>query len=95
MNLYVFSFLDTKTGYFSTPFFMPHRGQAIRAAIDIGQDPNTTVGRHPADFILCEVACFDDQTGAFLNGPVTQLGTVLSLSPAPATQLPLLQRAAE
>lgn len=82
MILKAFSLLDTKTGMFNTPFFMAHTGQAIRACIDIGQDPNTTVGRHPADFSLVEIGHFDDQTGELVRGQPLQLGTVASFLPA-------------
>lgn len=79
-----FSLLDTKTGIFNAPFFMAHAGQAIRACTDLGQDPNTTVGRHPADFMLCQLGTFDDQTGMFAIGTPTPLGTVASFLPVRA-----------
>lgn len=85
MILIGFSLLDIKTGIFNTPFFMAHAGQAMRACMDLGQDPQTTVGRHPADFQLCQVGTFDDQTGMFSIGTPTPLGTVASFLPAPRT----------
>lgn len=81
MKLLAFSLLDTKTGHFNTPFFMSHPGQAIRAIIDLGQDTNTTVGRHPADFVLCQLGTFDDQTGSFEQQVPVQLGTIASFLP--------------
>lgn len=76
-----FSLLDMKTGIFNTPFFLAHAGQAIRACVDLGQDRNTSVGRHPADFQLCQVGTFDDQTGMFAIGTPVPLGTVASFVP--------------
>lgn len=84
MILIGFSLLDIKTGIFNTPFFMAHAGQAMRACVDLGQDRNTTVGRHPADFQLCQVGTFDDQTGMFSIGTPVPLGTVASFLPPPA-----------
>lgn len=81
MILKAFSLLDTKTGIFNTPFFLPHVGQAIRACMDLGQDMNTTVGRHPADFQLVELGTFDDQSGVMVAQLPLQLGTVLSFLP--------------
>lgn len=81
MILLGYSLLDNKTGHFSTPFFFNHRGHAIRACIEIGSQPDTTVGRHPADFTLCEVGVFDDQTGRFTTEDVVYLGTVKSFLP--------------
>lgn len=90
MKLLAFTLLDMKTGHFNTPFFMTHPGQAIRAIIDLGQDPSTTIGRHPADFVLCQLGGFDDQTGAFDQVVPQQLGTVASFLPTPNQQtLPL------
>lgn len=81
MRLKTFCFLDNKTGHFSPPFFMNHVGAAVRAAIDLGGDLSTQIGRHPADFVLCQLAEFDDQTGAFYSEGVLQIGSVLSLLP--------------
>lgn len=89
MKLLAFTLLDMKTGHFNTPFFMTHPGQAIRAIIDLGQDPNTTVGRHPADFVLCQLGGFDDQTGAFDQVVPQQLGTVASFLPTQTPSMPL------
>lgn len=91
MILKAFSLLDLKTGHFNVPFFMPHTQLAIRAVVDLAADANTTVGRHPSDFALCEVGTFDDQTGSFSVLMPTQLGVVTSfLSPtSDQSSLPL------
>lgn len=88
MKLLAFSLLDTKVGSFSPPFFMAHPGAAIRAVMELGQDMNTTVGRHPADFSLVQLGHFEDQTGVMHAETPIHLGTVASLLPAPAAQLP-------
>lgn len=92
MKLLAFSLLDQKTGMFNVPFFMSHRGQAIRACMDLAADRSTTVARHPADFMLCLIGEFDDQTGQFFNlrGEVEHLGTVASFAGAVQQQLPLI-----
>lgn len=82
MILKAFSLLDQKVGTFSPPFFMSHVGQAIRAVTDLGQDLNTTVGRHPSDFALCEVGTFDDNTGQFEAMIAIHHGTVLGFLPS-------------
>lgn len=91
MILKAFSLLDTKVGMFSAPFFLAHTGQAIRAVMDLGADQNTTVGRHPSDFCLCEVGFFDDQSGELQRVQPLQLGTVASFLPQPVG-LPLFQQ---
>lgn len=87
MNLLVFSFLDIKTGIFTTPFFMAHRGQAIRATMDLVQDTTTTIGRHPADYQLCEIGQFDDQSGQLQPQAPLPLGTAASYLPTPQPTL--------
>lgn len=87
MIVKAYSFLDTKVGLFSSPFFFVHEGHAIRAALEIGSDVSTAIGRHPADFILYLVGEFNDNTGLFTAiGPVS-ISTVLSLLPVKSTHL--------
>lgn len=82
-----FSLFDSKTGFFHVPFFMPHAGHAIRAVMDLGQDLSTSVGRHPADYILYAVGSFDDQTGTFHVKHPEAIGSVLSFLPNKAPPL--------
>lgn len=63
MILKGFCLMDTKVQAFMPPFFLAHVGHAIRACAELASDLNTTVGRHPGDFVLYEVCYFDDQTG--------------------------------
>lgn len=91
MILLAYALLDNKTGHFSTPFFFNHRGHAIRAVIELGTDPNTTVGRHPNDFTLCEVGVFDDQVGRLTSEDCLHLGTVRSFIPVQATDRGLFE----
>lgn len=78
----VFALLDTKVGVFNTPFFMLYEGSAIRACVDLGGDLSTVVGRHPGDYMLCELGSFDDQTGVLHHIPPRQIGMVASFLPA-------------
>lgn len=78
MQIICFSIFDAKAAYFNTPFYYAHRGQAIRAAMDLGSDLGTTVGRYPADFHLYEIGSFDDQTGAFTAIAPLSLGVIQS-----------------
>lgn len=82
MILKAFSLLDTKVQTFSPPFFLSHLGHAARAVSQLGQDLNTTVGRHPADFMLYEIGEFDDQTGGLMPSAVpVNHGPVLAFIP--------------
>lgn len=77
MQLRAFVFLDTKTGIHHVPFFMSHVGQAVRAAADVGADLNTTIGRHPADYVLLEVGTYDDQNGVMMACAPINHGSVV------------------
>lgn len=92
MILLAYSLLDQKTGHFSPPFFFNHRGHAIRAVIELGSDRNTQPGRHPNDFVLCEVGVFDDQTGRFSSEACIHLGTVQSFLPVQAMDAALFAK---
>jgi hypothetical protein len=83
MIVKAFCLYDTKTGLFATPFFMAHVGQAIRACQDLGSDLNTTVGRHPADYMLCELGTFDDNTGTFRSELLHHATVSALLEPRP------------
>lgn len=73
MIIKAFAIFDVKSDSFSTPFFKSASGQAVRDFADLANDKNTTVGRHPEDFKLCEVGCFDDSTGVLVSttGPLS------------------------
>lgn len=89
MNILAFSLLDTKTGTYGTPFFSNHRAIAIRMVSDIAGDLSTTIGRHPADFMLCQVGWFDDVTGQFALGTPEPIGLAVSFLPPPQAAAPL------
>lgn len=96
MILKAFSFLDTKTGAFSQPFFFVHTGQAVRACVDLGSDLGTQIGRHPSDFALVEVGEFDDQSGVLTACAPVQYGVVASFLPQqPALAFPAARVLAE
>lgn len=56
---------DSKALYYSSPFFMKSKGEAIRAFTESANDPTHTFGKYPADFTLFETGEFDDQVGVF------------------------------
>lgn len=84
MILKTFSLYDMKTGIFAAPFFMSHVGQAIRACQDLGGDLSTTVGRHPADYMLVELGTYDDNTGTFDNAIIHHATVANLLEPRPS-----------
>lgn len=63
MMLNAYSLFDTKGLIFNTPFFQHNDAVAKRMLSDLVTDTNTSVGRHPSDYILYAVGTYDDQTG--------------------------------
>lgn len=79
MFLKAFALLDMKTGLYSQPFFFVHKGLAVRAAMEMGFDQSTTVGRYPYDFRLVHIGEYDDSIGLLSHGPHEDLGTIGSI----------------
>ncbi|WNK12425.1 MAG: nonstructural protein [Microvirus sp.] len=66
---------DTAAEVYGQPMFLASRGQAIRSFTDEVNrvEPNNTLNKHPADFILFTLGGFDDGTGVFDCGEPVQL----------------------
>lgn len=88
MILRVYSFYDAKAQMFSVPFFLHSDGQAVRAAIDMGEDLSTRIGRHPEDFILYRIGTFDDGNAVVTAMAPESLGPVSSMI-TPRKSMPL------
>lgn len=63
MKVYCYSIYDIKSGVYSNPFYAPTHGAAIRTVQDAANDMNTSLARHPADFILYCVGSFETSDG--------------------------------
>lgn len=71
----MFSVRDSKAMAFLQPFFSSANGSAIRAFIDAVNDKSTPLAKHPEDYILYEIGCFDDTTGEIIGlTPLKMLG---------------------
>lgn len=63
MLLKAYTVYDNKSLSFSPPFFQQAHGAAARMFSDLANDANTTIGRHPGDYVLFCIGMFDDQKG--------------------------------
>lgn len=63
----VFCIYDTKAKYYKNPFLMKSTGEALRGFEDVAKDEKTEIGRHPTDFILFQIAEFDEDNGVYEN----------------------------
>lgn len=66
MLLRAYTLHDVKALTYSPPFFQHNNALAERMLSDLVNDPNTSVGRHPADFKLYCVGSYDDSTGQLI-----------------------------
>jgi len=81
MKLKMFALYDSKAEAFGPPFFLDTIGQAVRALMDIVNDNQSMVSRHPADFVLYEVGDYDSQTAVVNNkNPHSLIGLAMDYS---------------
>jgi len=66
MMLNAYAVYDRKSLIFHSPFFAVADGAAVRSFADLANDTNTTIGRHPGDYVLYKVGFWDDAKGTFL-----------------------------
>lgn len=62
MKFRIFSIFDGKAKAYMTPFFLPEKGQAIRAFMD-EVNSDSVCGKHPEDFTLFCIGSFDSSSG--------------------------------
>lgn len=67
MILNAYSIYDRKALQYHPPFFASTDGAAVRSFSDLANDVNTSIGRHPADYVLYCVGTYDDQRGLMLS----------------------------
>lgn len=67
MKQLVCSVHDSASGVFGRPFYVVARAQAIRSFTDEvqRQAADNELNKHPSDFVLYELAEFDDVSGQF------------------------------
>lgn len=64
MKTGMFSIYDSKAKAYSLPFHAVNDHVAMRMVGAAVNDPGTTLNKHPEDFVLYEIARFDDETAA-------------------------------
>lgn len=67
MKLVVCAIYDTAVKAFMQPFFSPTKGSAVRSFIDAVNGEGSQFKRHAADYVLFQLAAYDDGTGTFDN----------------------------
>lgn len=76
MKLQAYSVYDVIASVYSHPFYSVNDAVATRDFTAVVLDPSTRIHANPADYRLCRVGEFDDQTGSF--SPVEQVVVLVS-----------------
>lgn len=80
MKLLAYTIHDNKALTYSPPFYAATDAAAVRMLQDTASDSNTSIGRHPADFVLYCVGTWDDQNAEFAwLSPVRHIIDAISL----------------
>lgn len=74
MIMKAFAIYDTKSLVYGMPFFMHSAGAAVRAFGDLASDPQSSIAKHPKDYILYEIGSFDDSKATFVSVNPHSLG---------------------
>lgn len=67
MTTKVFAIYDAKVGGYLKPFFFRTTGEALRAWMDVVNDPQADFYRHPEDYTMFLLAEYDESKGIFVN----------------------------
>lgn len=59
----VYSIYDRKALIYYPPFFAATNGQAVRTFTDTANDQNSSIARHPNDYVLFCIGDYNDQNG--------------------------------
>lgn len=62
MILEIYTIYDSATQAYGRPFFLASKGEALRFAIQVSEDPNMLIGRFPDQFTLFRIGQYDDQS---------------------------------
>lgn len=74
----VFTVYDVKAEAYLNPFIMRSKGEATRGFADEANREDSSIGKHPQDYVLFELGSFDELTGKFdLHAAPESLGVAL------------------
>lgn len=73
----IYTVYDSKAEYYLQPIFMNTKGEALRVFADWANDKSTTIGKHPEDYILYEIAEYDNKSGEVKSLVHTALGKAI------------------
>lgn len=82
MILRAYSIFDRKSLQYYPPYWASTDGAAARTLADAAADPNSSIGRHPMDYVLFHVGEYDDQKGTLTPcSPLNHVIDAIALVP--------------
>lgn len=85
MIVNAYSIYDLKSLVFHNPFYAPTNGAALRIVQDVANDLNTSIGRHPQDYVLYRVGSYNDADGVYqtldIREHVIDVAALITLKP--------------
>jgi len=76
--LKVFAVFDNAVKRYARPFNMTTTAEALRGWMDVVNDPKTEFYKHPEDYVLFQIAEYDEEHGRYENLHVPEaLGSAL------------------
>lgn len=87
----VFAVYDSRVSAFMQPSFLRSSGEAERMFVDIVNDGQSIISKHPADYTLFELGEYDDQNGKLMPhaAPVSVINALqLKSAPEPLPMFP-------
>lgn len=82
----MFTVYDSKADLYLSPFSFKTPAEALRGFTETANDPASSIGKHPEDYILFEIGTYDDQTGQYVCIDHKSLGKALDYVKAPLPQ---------
>lgn len=66
MIINAYTIYDSKALVYHRPWFELTHGAATRAFADLVNDAQTSIGRHPTDYVLYHIGTYDDARGRMI-----------------------------
>lgn len=67
MRVVVCAVRDSAMNGYARPIFVPTTAMAVRSFMDEAKNPQSEISKHKADYILFQIAEFDEVEGKFYN----------------------------
>ncbi len=82
-----FAVFDVKAGNYGSPIFCLSEGIALRSFVDVTNDGQSAINKHPADYSLFEIGSYDDSSAELICKKPRQVVQATSVYVEPKTSV--------